>query len=622
MGDNPASDLSSQSHDTDKQDETSDCEETHEMLLQDEYSTDSEYSEDQINYYDEDEDDDDDDDDEDDDDDDDDDDDNDHDDEEEEANGASSWSSEEDEPELEFDETGVELEAQDVVSMLLDLFAIQCSLNHTAKPQFGGRFYRSLIIIGMHKEVAKEEVEEQEEEAARACHVQAALDLEADEGILFQQSDRHSPLYLHNDQAHMSHFSRLEELAKEEQDQAFRAGNITPDGFIDEDFEEELGSPSQEDVSRDPESEFRDIAKYGIVQVAGDDAFGRKVIVFSSCRLPPRDEIDHQRLLKYLKHTLDQYVENDYTLVYFHFGLNSKTKPSFKWLRQAYSDFDRKYKKNLKALYLVHPTNFIKIMWNIFKPLISAKFGRKVMYVNYLHELAQYLQLDQLSIPQRVKEYDAWLLAKNKPMPVPTSIIHAPKKTQQFGVSLNFIKENSNGEIIPLVICECVSYLREYGLETEGIFRRSANATVLKQVQKAFNDGEPVDFAKLCDVHIPAALIKSFLRQLPEPVLTYDLYDHIVYVQSLATSEKMAEMKRLLHDELPEDNYYLLKYLMCFLTEVVEKSDCNKMTDANLAIVFGPNLMWSKSQASLTSMGYVNSCAQQLIAHYDTLFSK
>lgn len=45
---------------------------------------------------------------------------------------------------------------------------------------------------------------------------------------------------------------------------------------------------------------------------------------------------------RYLKHTLDQYVENDYILVYFHHGLNSKNKPSFKWLRQAYREFDRK----------------------------------------------------------------------------------------------------------------------------------------------------------------------------------------------------------------------------------------------------------------------------------------
>lgn len=29
-----------------------------------------------------------------------------------------------------------------------------------------------------------------------------------------------------------------------------------------------------------------------------------------------------------------------------------------------------RYKKNLKALYVVHPTSLIKALWNIFKPLI------------------------------------------------------------------------------------------------------------------------------------------------------------------------------------------------------------------------------------------------------------
>lgn len=414
-----------------------------------------------------------------------------------------------------------------------------------------------------------------------------------------------------------------EELAKEEQNgQPFRSGAITPDGFIDEDFEDELGSPCQDNDDNDPEAEYRDIAKYGIIQVAGDDSLGRKVIVFSACRLPLREELDHYRLLQYLKHTLDQYVENDYTLVYFHHGLNSKNKPSFKWLRQAYSEFDRKYKKNLKALYLVHPTNFIKIMWNIFRPIISAKFGRKVMYVNYLHELAQYLQLNQLIIPQRVKDHDAFLLAKNKPSPVPTSIVFPPLKTQQFGVTLPFIKERNNGEIIPPIVSQCCAYIRENGLETEGIFRRSAHAATLKKVQQDFNEGKVVNFDKLGDIHIPAALLKSFLRQLPEPLLTFDLYDHIVRVQLLETHERIAEMSRLLCDELPEDNYYVLKYTVNFLCDVVERSEKNKMTDTNLAIVFGPNLMWSKSQASLTSMGHVNSCALLLISHYDKLFIK
>ena len=46
---------------------------------------------------------------------------------------------------------------------------------------------------------------------------------------------------------------------------------------------------------------------------------------------------------RYLKFTLDQYVEMDYILVYFHHGLRSSNKPSVKWLREAYSEFDRKY---------------------------------------------------------------------------------------------------------------------------------------------------------------------------------------------------------------------------------------------------------------------------------------
>ena len=47
-------------------------------------------------------------------------------------------------------------------------------------------------------------------------------------------------------------------------------------------------------------------------------------------------------LLRYLKFTLDQYVESDYTLVYLHHGLTSENKPSLSWLRDAYREFDRK----------------------------------------------------------------------------------------------------------------------------------------------------------------------------------------------------------------------------------------------------------------------------------------
>ena len=44
-----------------------------------------------------------------------------------------------------------------------------------------------------------------------------------------------------------------------------------------------------------------------------------------------------------MKHTLDQYVESDYTIVYFHYGLNSQNKPSLGWLQSAYKEFDRRW---------------------------------------------------------------------------------------------------------------------------------------------------------------------------------------------------------------------------------------------------------------------------------------
>ncbi|XP_013931101.1 PREDICTED: rho GTPase-activating protein 8-like, partial [Thamnophis sirtalis] len=69
---------------------------------------------------------------------------------------------------------------------------------------------------------------------------------------------------------------------------------------------------------------YYDVARHGIVHSAGDDSLGRKVIAFSSCRLPPSHQINHCQLLEYLKFTLEQYVESDYTLVYFHYGLNSQ----------------------------------------------------------------------------------------------------------------------------------------------------------------------------------------------------------------------------------------------------------------------------------------------------------
>nr|XP_022293060.1 rho GTPase-activating protein 8-like isoform X9 [Crassostrea virginica] len=420
-----------------------------------------------------------------------------------------------------------------------------------------------------------------------------------------------------------------EELTREGGDgpAPFRSGAITPDGLIDEDFEAEIGTPSLNNYFQDDEEtdeEFQDIAEHKILEVAGDDLYGRKVIVFAACKLPPSAQIDHQRLLEYMKHVLDQYVENDYVIVYFHFGLTSKNKPKLTWLIQIYRELDRKYKKNLKALYIVHPTNFIRILWNLFKPFIrSVKFGRKIMYVNYLHELKEHLHFDQLVVPPLVLQHDAKLVASNKPKyPYGQDSSDAGTlPTQQYGVSLQHIKSHY-GCVIPPAVQQTVDYLRQNALDVEGIFRRSANAVQLKAVQKKFNHGERVDFAVEGDEHIPAVALKIFLRDLQEPLLTFDLYQPVLRLHTVEDERRVAEVRRMLHEELPEDNYQILKFIVQLLTEVVDHSAINKMNSSNLAIVFGPNLLWPKGQASLSSMGYLNNFARFLIDNYSQVFDR
>ncbi|XP_062990407.1 rho GTPase-activating protein 8 isoform X2 [Elgaria multicarinata webbii] len=343
---------------------------------------------------------------------------------------------------------------------------------------------------------------------------------------------------------------------------------------------------------------YYDVARHDIIHFVGDDNLGRKVIAFSCCRMPPSYQLNHGRLLEYLKYTLDQYVENDYTVVYFHYGLNSQNKPSLSWLQSAYKEFDRKYKKNLKALYIVHPTNFIKIIWNIFKPLISHKFGKKVIYLNYLSDLRDHLKFDQLNIPEEVIRHDENLRMKQKKKLLPPVKLPPPRPplpTQQFGVSLQYLKVKNKGELIPPVMKHTVSYLKR--------------------------KGKSVNFDDYGDIHIPAVILKTLLRELPEPLLTFESYDQILGITSVKSSLRVISCKEIVHG-LPEQNYAVLKFLMCFLHMVSQESIFNKMTGSNLACVFGLNLTWSsKGAPSFSTLVPINLFVELLIDFYPTIFS-
>ncbi len=76
------------------------------------------------------------------------------------------------------------------------------------------------------------------------------------------------------------------------------------------------------------------------------------------------------------------------------------------------------------------------------------------------------------------------------------------------------------------------------------VFFRSANAALVRELQAKINSGETIVFSDVdgSDVHVAAVVLKTFLRELQEPILTYELFDHIVKFQGWFTLHLIHEM--------------------------------------------------------------------------------
>ena len=69
-------------------------------------------------------------------------------------------------------------------------------------------------------------------------------------------------------------------------------------------------------------------------------------------------------------------------------------------------------------------------------------------------------------------------------------------------------------------------------MQLEGIFRISALKDSLTQYKNDINNGKKVDFAEVEDSHLIPGLLKMWLREMPEPLLTFDLYSQFIKANS------------------------------------------------------------------------------------------
>ncbi|XP_047673337.1 rho GTPase-activating protein 22 isoform X2 [Tachysurus fulvidraco] len=180
--------------------------------------------------------------------------------------------------------------------------------------------------------------------------------------------------------------------------------------------------------------------------------------------------------------------------------------------------------------------------------------------------------------------------------------------------------------LVPLLVEQCVNFIRERGLDEEGLFRMPGQANLVKELQDAFDCGEKPQFDSNTDIHTVASLLKLYLRELPEPVIPFCKYDDFLTCAQLLAKDEEEGLQELEQQvkTLPSANYNLLKYICNFLDEVQSHSGENKMSVQNLATVFGPNILRPKMEdpvAIMEGTSLVQHLMTVLISKNDQLYA-
>lgn len=107
------------------------------------------------------------------------------------------------------------------------------------------------------------------------------------------------------------------------------------------------------------------------------------------------------------------------------------------------------------------------------------------------------------------------------------------KRNPTFGRSIHEILERENCDV-PTIVTQCITDISEKdGLATEGLFRISGEQTSINKLKDIFDNNTAQERTLTSyNIHTICGVLKLWLRELPEPLLTFELYDKIVHLES------------------------------------------------------------------------------------------
>ncbi|XP_019635094.1 PREDICTED: rac GTPase-activating protein 1-like isoform X3 [Branchiostoma belcheri] len=145
------------------------------------------------------------------------------------------------------------------------------------------------------------------------------------------------------------------------------------------------------------------------------------------------------------------------------------------------------------------------------------------------------------------------------------------------------------GPMIPALVVHCINEIESRGMLEEGLYRVPGSEPAIKDLREKFFQGKTPNMAKE-DIHVVCGCLKSFLRGLREPLVTFNLHPNFMRATEISDEQDFATSLYQAVSEMPQPNRDTLAFIILHLQRVSE-SKRTKMGMSNLAKVFGPTLV-------------------------------
>lgn len=197
-----------------------------------------------------------------------------------------------------------------------------------------------------------------------------------------------------------------------------------------------------------------------------------------------------------------------------------------------------------------------------------------------------------------------------------------------FGVTLDKLMAAASGgsqQRLPPIIERLISTIELVGLYTEGLYRKSGVSSRVQQLKKLLEEESVASkegAVALVDlqeqpIHVLTAVLKSFLRELPQPLLTYERYDDFLRAADIVDAKERISSLMALVQELPPHHFDLLERLIFHLTRVALNEKSNRMSPNALSIVFAPCILRTaklqQAQDSLSNVSKQTSVVETIL---------